>query len=108
MNKITKGSKIQSNKFKTIHIVEHVEIIDDLTLVYTEDIKCFPITEVELVVPLSKKLCNLFYSWVSSNEENHNPEKETTNELERLLKSDYTVEMIDNDFDRMIKDLNSK
>jgi|694.fasta_scaffold62588_5 hypothetical protein len=108
MDKIIKGSKIKNNKLGTFHIVESVEIYDDVTLVYTEDVKCFPIKEIEHTVTLHEKLCNLFLSLIHPNEVTCNPDKETTDELDRLLTSKYTPEMIEEDFDRMLKDLKSK
>lgn len=107
MDKIIKGSKIKNNKLGTFHIVESVENYDDITLVYTEDVKCFPVKEVERVIPLNEKLCNLFLSWINPNEVTCCPDKETNDELDRLITSNYTPEMIEEDFDRMLKDLKS-
>jgi hypothetical protein len=107
MSKIIKGSKIKNNKLGTFHVVESVEIYDEVTLVYTEDVKCFPTNEIERIVPLHEKLCNLFLSWVSSDGVIHNPDRETTDELDRLLTSKCTPEMIREDFDKMLKDLKS-
>lgn len=107
MGKIIKGSKIKNNKLNTFHIVECVEIYENITLIYTEDIKCFPSSELELVTPLSEKLYNLFYIWINPKKEILPPDEETNDELERLLKSDYTVEMIKEDFDKMLKEIKS-
>lgn len=40
---ITPGSKIINKKTKTLHIVDSIEVIDGITLIFTEDIMCFPI-----------------------------------------------------------------
>jgi hypothetical protein len=46
MNEIIQGDKIFSNSSKSFHIVDGVEIIEGFTLVFTEDVKCFPINDV--------------------------------------------------------------
>jgi hypothetical protein len=40
---IAQGSKIINRKTKRTHIVDAIEVINGTTLVFTEDIKCFPI-----------------------------------------------------------------
>jgi hypothetical protein len=42
------GSQIVNMKRNTTHIVDDIEVIHNKTLVFTTDMKCFPIEEVEL------------------------------------------------------------
>lgn len=42
------GSQIISVRTNTTHIVDDIETIDNKRLVFTTDMKCFPIEEVEL------------------------------------------------------------
>jgi hypothetical protein len=46
MEKITIEDQIKSLKYNTIHKVVDIEEFDDVTLVYTEDSKSFPLHEV--------------------------------------------------------------
>ena len=41
------GDKISSITKKTKHIIESIETIDTTTVVFTEDVKCFPISDVK-------------------------------------------------------------
>ena len=108
MNKITKGSKIQSNKFKTIHIVEHVETIDDLTLVYTEDIKCFPIIEVTYFSTINEKLCNLFKKLVGGKNVEIKEDSDEHQELKKLLTVNYDIEKLKKDFKESLESFELK
>jgi hypothetical protein len=45
---ITQGSKVLNLKTGTIHIVDGIEIINNKTLIFTKDVKCFPYEEVKL------------------------------------------------------------
>ena len=108
MIKITKGSKIQSNKFKTIHIVEHVETVDDLTLVYTEDIKCFPMSEVTYFSTINEKLCNLFKKWVGGKNVEIKEDSEEHQELKKLLTVNYGIEKLKNDFKKSLESFEQK
>lgn len=47
MLKLIKGDKIKSVSSKTIHIIESIEVFENQTVVFTEDVKCFPIEDVE-------------------------------------------------------------
>lgn len=47
MIKFNIGDKIRSISKKTKHVVESVESVSDITVIFTEDIKCFPIQDVE-------------------------------------------------------------
>ena len=47
MIELLKGDKIYSKTSKSVHIVEEVETICDITVVFTEDSKCFPLSDVE-------------------------------------------------------------
>ena len=47
MYELSKGDKIYSKTSNSVHIVEEVETISDITVVFTEDSKCFPLSEVE-------------------------------------------------------------
>ena len=42
------GSQIISIRTNTTHVVDDIEVINNKTLVFTTDMKCFPIEEVEL------------------------------------------------------------
>jgi len=108
MNKITKGSKIQNNKFKTIHIVEHVETINDLTLVYTEDIKCFPISEVTYFSTINEKLCNLFKKWIGGKNVEIKDGSEEHQELRKLLTVNYDVNKLKKDFKESLQSFEQK
>lgn len=46
MTKINKGDKIYSNTSQNFHTVDGIEYIEGYKLVFTEDLKCFPIQEV--------------------------------------------------------------
>lgn len=46
---ITQGSEIFNLKTRTKHIVDEIEIINNEKLVFTKDVKCFPIKEVKLL-----------------------------------------------------------
>ena len=43
---VTIGSQIIDTKTNTFHIVDGIEVIDNKTLVFTKDLKCFPIGEI--------------------------------------------------------------
>jgi hypothetical protein len=47
MFKLTIGDKIKSLSKKSTHVVESIEIVENQTVIYTEDIKCFPIEDVQ-------------------------------------------------------------
>lgn len=47
MCKIQIGDKIRSISKKTEHIVESLETIGNQTVLFTEDIKCFPLEDIE-------------------------------------------------------------
>jgi hypothetical protein len=49
MEKIDKNDKIKSLKYGTFHVADEIEIIDGITVVYTEDSKCFPYNEIEKI-----------------------------------------------------------
>jgi len=40
------GQKIKSLTKKSTHVVESIETVDGKTVVFTEDVKCFPIEDV--------------------------------------------------------------
>jgi hypothetical protein len=44
---ISHGTQIINEKTNTIHIVDEVEVINNETLVFTQDVKCFPLSEVK-------------------------------------------------------------
>lgn len=46
MKNFTKGDRIEHVDKKTNHVVESVESIEDITVVFTEDSKCFPINKI--------------------------------------------------------------
>jgi len=41
------GDTISSITKKTKHVIESIETIDDITVVFTQDVKCFPISDVK-------------------------------------------------------------
>ena len=41
------GTQIKNKKANTIHVVDGIEVINHETLVFTTDLKCFPISEIE-------------------------------------------------------------
>lgn len=41
------GDKIRSISKKSKHIVESVESFEEVTVIFTEDVKCFPVDDVE-------------------------------------------------------------
>jgi hypothetical protein len=47
MLKLTIGDKIKSLTKKSIHVIESIEVVDNQTVIFTEDIKCFPIEDVQ-------------------------------------------------------------
>jgi hypothetical protein len=47
MLKLAIGNKIKSLSKKSTHIVESIEVIENQTVVFTEDVKCFPIEDVQ-------------------------------------------------------------
>lgn len=54
---ILHGTQIINEKTNTIHVVDEIEVINNETLVFTQDMKCFPISEIRTVkienIPLS-------------------------------------------------------
>ena len=48
------GTQIINKKTDTIHIVDEIEVINNETLVFTQDVKCFPLSEVEKYPNLEK------------------------------------------------------
>jgi hypothetical protein len=47
MLKLTIGDKIKSLTKKSIHVVESIEVFENQTVVFTEDVMCFPIEDVQ-------------------------------------------------------------
>ena len=74
---IESGTQIINIKRNTIHIVDGVEVINNEKLVFTADMKCFPIGEIEL-----------FYS-PQFTKENHNDLKTLSSSLFEVLENDY-------------------
>jgi hypothetical protein len=72
MEKIDKNYKIKSLKYGTFHIVDDIEVIDGVTVVYTEDSKCFPVYEVEKFNP--------FKEFINYNEKKSKGEKSNLDE----------------------------
>jgi hypothetical protein len=54
MEKIDKNDKIKSLKYGTFHIVDEIEVIDGVTVVYTKDSKCFPLYEITKFNPFKE------------------------------------------------------
>lgn len=40
------GSKIRSLTKKSTHVIESIETVEGKTVIFTEDVKCFPIEDV--------------------------------------------------------------
>jgi len=51
---ISHGTQIINEKTNTIHIVDEIEVINNETLVFTQDVKCFPLSEVKKYPNLEK------------------------------------------------------
>jgi hypothetical protein len=51
---IRRGTQIINEKTNTIHIVDEIEVINNETLVFTQDVKCFPLSEVKKYPNLEK------------------------------------------------------
>lgn len=72
------GTEIINKKTKTVHKVDDIEVINNETLVFTQDLKCFPISEIQT--------CNI----QNSELHNHNSKIiELTNSLIQVL--DYNL-----------------
>lgn len=56
---ITKGCQITNVINNTIHIVDDIEVINGQKLIFTEDMKCFPYHECELIQSSSMELANV-------------------------------------------------
>jgi hypothetical protein len=41
------GQKIKSLTKKSTHVIESIETVEGKTVIFTEDVKCFPIEDVE-------------------------------------------------------------
>jgi hypothetical protein len=108
MNEIVKGSEVYHKVSNTKHIVESIESFDNVTLVFTEDSKCFPIKEVLNTNPVHLRLCNVFRSWIFGKPQILKEDTEEHEELERLLTMDYDCKKIEEDFDRQINELSKK
>jgi hypothetical protein len=46
---ISHGTRIINKKTNTTHVVDGIEVINGESLVFTKDIKCFPISEVRRI-----------------------------------------------------------
>lgn len=49
MLKLNVGDKIKSLSKKSTHVIESFEVVEKQTVVFTEDIKCFPIEDIERI-----------------------------------------------------------
>lgn len=85
---ITRGNTIIHKKTKTKHIVESVDYYDDVTLIFTEDIKYFPIDDVELYKEF--KISNYFMRLFNNQKNNKNED----NEICEILRSHKVVQII--------------
>jgi hypothetical protein len=41
------GQKIKSLTKKSTHVIESIETVEGKTVIFTEDVKCFPIEDIE-------------------------------------------------------------
>lgn len=48
------GTQIINKRTNTVHTVDGIEVINNETLVFTQDVKCFPLSEVEKYPNLEK------------------------------------------------------
>jgi hypothetical protein len=92
MEKLTKGDSIQHNEFRTQHIVDICETFDNITVVFTEDKKCFPI---ETIIKTTKsKLARFFLKKINTgilaNEETKYIE-DTIKKLKPVKIGDYHI-----------------
>ena len=57
-----KGDKIKDIRDNSIHIVESVDVYDEVTLIYTEGKKYIPIESVELLSKVIEKIKSLIFN----------------------------------------------
>lgn len=55
------GDKIMDKRFNTEHIVESIESLPTITVIFTEDMKCIPIQYIKKVIPIWVKLLNMVF-----------------------------------------------
>jgi hypothetical protein len=58
METIIEGDIIQHKMYNTRHVVDTCQTVDDITVVYTEDVKCFMINDVFKVA--KSRLASIF------------------------------------------------
>ena len=46
---ISQGTKIINKRTNTTHLIDEIEVINNETLIFTQDMKCFPISEIMVV-----------------------------------------------------------
>jgi hypothetical protein len=56
---ISRGSQITNIRNNTIHVVDDIEVINGEKLIFTEDTKCFPYHECEIVQKPRTDLTNI-------------------------------------------------
>jgi|688.fasta_scaffold2148801_2 hypothetical protein len=61
------NDKIVNKKNSTIHIVEHMETVSGINVIYTTDSKCFPISEIHLASDV-ELIVNQFFKPFKENE----------------------------------------
>lgn len=64
-----KGDKIKDIRDNSIHIVESVDVYDEVTLIYTEGKKYIPIESVELISKVIEKVKSLIFNLVKPKNE---------------------------------------
>jgi len=64
-----KGDKIKDIRDNSIHIVESVDVYDEVTLIYTEGKKYIPIESVELLSKVIEKIKSLIFNLVKPKNE---------------------------------------
>jgi hypothetical protein len=98
METINIGDLVYNTKTKTEHLVESIELVDDDFIIFTDDIKCFPISD--LVKLPKSKIARLFLSWFESKKLNDEDEKE----LDDLIKRTKPITIKICDIDEYIKE----
>ena len=63
------GDKIKDIRDNSIHIVESVDVYDEVTLIYTEGKKYIPIESVELISKVIEKVKSLIFNLVKPKNE---------------------------------------
>ena len=92
------GDKIKNKKTNTTHIVDSIDVFDELTLIYTKDSKYIPINDVEFV---SNSIISKYFIKLFNNEKiDADLELKCNDELKKLK-----LFRIDSSKEKILKDL---